>query len=238
MRLGDGTGLDVIEALKRQRPHARAIVLTGYGNIATAVTSREDGRRGLSGEARRCGRRDGGPHRQWRPQADPTENPMSADRVRWSISSACTSSAVATSRRRPAASPCTAARSSAFSPSARRADMTEDPPVVPAPDGRADRDTIEAALARAEGRSPFPAGRCTASISARGSIRLHLRALPRAGVDFSACDLSEAAFRNSDFNNAVFRRTKLASTHFSDCKLTASRFRPPPPSPSSSSAAC
>ncbi len=39
MRLGDGTGLDVIEALKRQRPHARAIVLTGYGNIATAVTT-------------------------------------------------------------------------------------------------------------------------------------------------------------------------------------------------------
>ena len=39
MRLGDGTGLDVISALKRHRPGARAIVLTGYGNIATAVTA-------------------------------------------------------------------------------------------------------------------------------------------------------------------------------------------------------
>ena len=39
MRLGDGNGLDVVSALKRKRPDARAIVLTGYGNIATAVTA-------------------------------------------------------------------------------------------------------------------------------------------------------------------------------------------------------
>src|SRR5262245_38136434 len=39
MRLADGTGLDVISALKRRRPEARGIVLTGYGNIATAVTA-------------------------------------------------------------------------------------------------------------------------------------------------------------------------------------------------------
>jgi CheY-like chemotaxis protein len=37
MRLADGSGLDVISALKSRRPDARAIVLTGYGNIATAV---------------------------------------------------------------------------------------------------------------------------------------------------------------------------------------------------------
>src|SRR6476619_498507 len=39
MRLNDGNGLDVISALKRRRPDARAIILTGYGNIATAVTA-------------------------------------------------------------------------------------------------------------------------------------------------------------------------------------------------------
>ena len=33
----DGCGLDVISLLKRPRPDARAIILTGYGNIATAV---------------------------------------------------------------------------------------------------------------------------------------------------------------------------------------------------------
>src|SRR5947209_9156933 len=39
LRLGDGNGLDVVSALKKKRPEARAIVLTGYGNIATAVTA-------------------------------------------------------------------------------------------------------------------------------------------------------------------------------------------------------
>src|ERR1700760_34996 len=39
MRLGDGNGLDVISAMKRRRPEARAIILTGYGNIATAVNA-------------------------------------------------------------------------------------------------------------------------------------------------------------------------------------------------------
>src|SRR5262249_35119300 len=34
MRLGDGNGLDIISAMKKRRPEARAIILTGYGNIA------------------------------------------------------------------------------------------------------------------------------------------------------------------------------------------------------------
>jgi two-component system response regulator RegA len=83
MRLEDGNGLDVVSALKRRRPDARAIVLTGYGNIATAVTAVKLGAVDylskpvdandvvaalLSVEGR---------------QADPPENPMSADRVRW-----------------------------------------------------------------------------------------------------------------------------------------------------------
>jgi two-component system, response regulator RegA len=37
MRLNDGCGLDVIAAVKQRRPDARAVILTGYGNIATAV---------------------------------------------------------------------------------------------------------------------------------------------------------------------------------------------------------
>ena len=37
LRLGDGCGLDVISALKERQSDARAIILTGYGNIATAV---------------------------------------------------------------------------------------------------------------------------------------------------------------------------------------------------------
>jgi two-component system, response regulator RegA len=37
LRLLDGTGLEVISKLKELRPNNRSIVLTGYGNIATAV---------------------------------------------------------------------------------------------------------------------------------------------------------------------------------------------------------
>jgi two-component system, response regulator RegA len=37
MRLNDGCGLDVISILKQKRPDARGLILTGYGNIATAV---------------------------------------------------------------------------------------------------------------------------------------------------------------------------------------------------------
>ena len=39
LRLNDGSGLDVISLLKDKRPDARGIILTGYGNIATAVTA-------------------------------------------------------------------------------------------------------------------------------------------------------------------------------------------------------
>ncbi len=44
MRLEDGNGLDVIAELSKVRPDARAVVLTGYGNIATQF--RREARRG------------------------------------------------------------------------------------------------------------------------------------------------------------------------------------------------
>src|SRR5688500_405922 len=37
MRLEDGSGLKVVEAVRDARPDAKIIMLTGYGNIATAV---------------------------------------------------------------------------------------------------------------------------------------------------------------------------------------------------------
>ena len=39
MRLEDGNGLKVVEALREQRPDSRAVMLTGYGAIATAVAA-------------------------------------------------------------------------------------------------------------------------------------------------------------------------------------------------------
>ena len=37
LRFGDGSGLDVMRALKAKRADARGVILTGYGAIATAV---------------------------------------------------------------------------------------------------------------------------------------------------------------------------------------------------------
>ena len=37
LRLADGSGLDVVAALRTARPDTRIVMLTGYGNIATAV---------------------------------------------------------------------------------------------------------------------------------------------------------------------------------------------------------
>ena len=83
MRLDDGSGLKVVEAIQAARTDAKIIMLTGYGNIATAVQAVKAGAvdylskpadaddvvRALlaTGDA----------------PAPPPENPMSADRVRW-----------------------------------------------------------------------------------------------------------------------------------------------------------
>jgi two-component system response regulator RegA len=39
LRLEDGNGLQVVEAIQAERPDARVVMLTGYGNIATAVAA-------------------------------------------------------------------------------------------------------------------------------------------------------------------------------------------------------
>lgn len=83
LRLADGTGLDVIEALHLARPDARVVVLTGYGNIATAVTAVKLGAidylaKPADADAVYGALTSDKDHRSALP-----ENPMSADRVRW-----------------------------------------------------------------------------------------------------------------------------------------------------------
>jgi two-component system response regulator RegA len=83
LRLGDGNGLDVVSALKRKRPEARAIVLTGYGNIATAVTAVKLGAVDYLAKPADADDIDAALSRGATEKALPPENPMSADRVRW-----------------------------------------------------------------------------------------------------------------------------------------------------------
>ena len=83
MRLDDGDGMTVIAALRRHRPECRAIMLTGYGNIASAVSAVKNGAVDylakpadaddvMASLLARDGRKPA-----------PPENPMSAERVRW-----------------------------------------------------------------------------------------------------------------------------------------------------------
>lgn len=83
MRLQDGNGLDLVPTLRQLRPDMRIVILTGYGNIASAVAAVKAGAVDYLAKP-----------------ADPDEiastllalegtvppppaNPMSADRVKW-----------------------------------------------------------------------------------------------------------------------------------------------------------
>lgn len=83
MRLQDGNGLDVIDLLHTQRPDSKMVMLTGYGNLATAVSAVKRGAVDYLAKPADAddvckallAERDEAP--------EPPENPMSADRVRW-----------------------------------------------------------------------------------------------------------------------------------------------------------
>ncbi|WP_205574564.1 ActR/PrrA/RegA family redox response regulator transcription factor [Indioceanicola profundi] len=82
LRLGDGSGLDVVKALRDARPDSRIVMLTGYGNIATAVAAVKFGAvdyltKPADADAVESALLAEGP------LPPPPENPMSADRVRW-----------------------------------------------------------------------------------------------------------------------------------------------------------
>ncbi len=83
LRLQDGNGLDVVDHLKKERADSRMIMLTGYGNLATAVSAVKRGAVDYLAKPADAddvckallAEKDAAPA--------PPENPMSADRVRW-----------------------------------------------------------------------------------------------------------------------------------------------------------
>jgi two-component system response regulator RegA len=83
MRLEDGSGLDVIAELAKARPESRAIVLTGYGNIATAVSAVKLGAVDYLAKPADADDVTDALLAPTDAKAPPPENPMSADRVRW-----------------------------------------------------------------------------------------------------------------------------------------------------------
>jgi len=83
MRLEDGNGLELVSELSRVRPDCRAVVLTGYGNIATAVTAVKLGAVDYLAKPADADDVSAALLATTGEKAEPPENPMSADRVRW-----------------------------------------------------------------------------------------------------------------------------------------------------------
>ncbi|WEF26056.1 ActR/PrrA/RegA family redox response regulator transcription factor [Paracoccus sp. S3-43] len=83
LRLEDGNGLDVVEALRDLRADARIIVLTGYGAIATAVAAVKMGATDYLAKPADANDVTSALLSSGESLPPPPDNPMSADRVRW-----------------------------------------------------------------------------------------------------------------------------------------------------------
>ncbi len=83
LRLEDGNGLDVVEALRAHRPDCRIVVLTGYGAIATAVAAVKFGATDYLSKPADANDITAALLTKGEALPPPPENPMSADRVRW-----------------------------------------------------------------------------------------------------------------------------------------------------------
>jgi two-component system response regulator RegA len=83
LRLEDGSGLSVVEALSKHRADCRVVMLTGYGAIATAVAAVKAG--AIDYLAKPADPEDIVKALLAAPddRPEPPDNPMSADRIRW-----------------------------------------------------------------------------------------------------------------------------------------------------------
>ena len=120
LRLDDGCGLDVVAALKERQSDARAVILTGYGNVATAVKAIQ---LGAVDYLTKPADVDDIISILLAPTGIRTEapaHPMSAAHVRWQHIRQVHESWVTTCRKLPAALTCTGAHCSGFCREARR----------------------------------------------------------------------------------------------------------------------
>ncbi|MBO0132652.1 ActR/PrrA/RegA family redox response regulator transcription factor [Agrobacterium burrii] len=83
LRLADGNGLEVIEAIRQYRDDTQIVVLTGYGNIATAVTAVKLGALDYLAKPADADDVFNALTQRKGEKTEVPENPMSADRVRW-----------------------------------------------------------------------------------------------------------------------------------------------------------
>jgi two-component system, response regulator RegA len=83
MRLQDGSGLDVVHELRKDNAGCRIVVLTGYGNIVTAVAAIKTGAVDYLPKPADADQIDAALKEHGKVLPSPPEMPMAADRVRW-----------------------------------------------------------------------------------------------------------------------------------------------------------
>lgn len=83
LRLSGGNGLDLVELIHQRRPDAVTVVLTAYGNIATAVAAVKIGAADYLCKPSSVDEVLGALTHTSENRPLPPDNPMSADRVRW-----------------------------------------------------------------------------------------------------------------------------------------------------------
>ncbi len=83
LRLEDGNGLDVVKELSKVKKDCRIVMLTGYGNLPTAVAAVKAGAIDYMAKPVDADDVEAALLASPESKAKPPENPMSADRVKW-----------------------------------------------------------------------------------------------------------------------------------------------------------
>ena len=83
LRLNDGNGLEVVKELQNSNDKSRIIMLTGYGNIPTAVAAIKEGAIDYLAKPADADDVEAALLADPNAKAQPPTNPMSADRVKW-----------------------------------------------------------------------------------------------------------------------------------------------------------
>ena len=83
LRLEDGNGLDVVKEINKVKKDSRIVMLTGYGNLPTAVAAVKSGAIDYMAKPVDADDVEAALLADPESKAKPPENPMSADRVKW-----------------------------------------------------------------------------------------------------------------------------------------------------------
>ena len=83
LRLTDGSGLEVVKEIRKNKLDSRVVMLTGYGNIPTAVAAIKAGAIDYIPKPVDADDIENALLALPESKAVPPENPMSADRVKW-----------------------------------------------------------------------------------------------------------------------------------------------------------